>query len=404
MRRLIAGLLFCWFSLVLAQSDLEEKQATQEQEWVLVFDDPRPARSQGWVRSNYGKSGGDYRNALELERFGKKVASKYDMQLRDQWFIPSLGVYCLVVSFNGDQSETISKLKKDKTVQSLQPSNEFELLNERRQPPIEESEEPSTRVDGELPRLDEKLPTLADGEGVVIAIVDSAVDSSHQDLAGSISDGGDFVVAGRDNNRGESHGTAIAGVMMTKRHTKLGVAGISPAATLQAYRGCWESAEQTKTNCNTLSLARALDAVVSSDADILNLSLSGPKDALLDRILQQIIDRGTMVVAAFDPARANSERFPTQRDGVLIVRARGLDNRHSGVFTAPGARVVPRPGNRYDFMHGHSVASAYTSGLLALLKQALDASVSAKEGDLDWRNTSSSRVAEDLVVEILRGS
>jgi len=107
---------------------------------------------------------------------------------------------------------------------------------------------------------------------------------------------------------------------------------------------------------------------------------------------------------AFDPARANSGRFPTQRDGVLIVRARGLDDRHSGVFTAPGARVVPRPGNRYDFMHGHSVASAYTSGLLALRKQALDASVSAKEGDLDWRNTSSSRVAEDLVVEILRGS
>ncbi len=397
MRIFIGVFLVCWSALALSQSVLDDTHTEQQEEWVLVFDDPRPARLQGWVRGNYGKSSGDYRGALELERFGKKVVSEYDMTLHDQWFIPSLGVYCLVVSFNSDEGETISKLKKDKAVQWVQPSNEFELLNEHKRQSFEELEESRSN-------LDEKLPSLIDGEGVVIAIVDSAVDNSHQDLVGSVSNSGDFVVEGLDNHKGESHGTAIAGVMMTRRSTKLGVAGISPAAKLEAYRGCWESTELNKTNCNTLSLARALDAVANGNADILNLSLSGPKDALLDRILQRIIDRGTMVVAAFDPARPSSSRFPTERDGVLIVRAASLDERYSDVFTAPGARVVARPGNRYDFMHGHSVAAAYTSGLLALRKQALGASRSASKTRLDWRNTSHSTMAEDLVSEILQDS
>ena len=130
--------------------------------------------------------------------------------------------------------------------------------------------------------------------------------------------------------------------------------------------------------------------------------MSGPKDLLLDRLVQRIIDRGKMVVAAFDPSRAEGGRFPTERKGVLIVRAQGLDDEYSDVFTAPGARVVAVPGNRYDFSHGHSIATAYTSGLLALRKQALEeidtTNLSSKP---DWRNTSQSKLADDIVRELL---
>lgn len=369
---------------------------SQNDEWVLVFDDPRPERLRGWVKGNYGRSTGDYQGSLELERFGKKVVSEYDLELRDQWFIPSLGVYCLVVRFNRDQIETISKLKQNKEIQWVQPSNEFNLLKEHLQPKLQNPEKGNTI-------LDTTLPARIDGKGVVIAIIDSAVDDSHQDLVGAINQIGDFVVSGVQSSTGESHGTAIAGVMSTQRDTQLGVAGIAAGATVEAYRGCWESLDLTKTNCNTLSLARALDAVARGKADILNLSLSGPRDLLLDQILQKIIDRGTMVVAAFDPSRVGSVRFPVARDGVLIVRAQGLDSDDSRVFTAPGARVVARPGNRYDYMRGHSVATAYTSGLLALRKQVLSSKGSVSYmGENDWRNMSRSYAAEDLLNEILQ--
>ena len=212
------------------------------------------------------------------------------------------------------------------------------------------------------------------------------------------------MVAGNDKSDGEAHGTAIAGVITAQPDTKLGVAGVSPAAKLEVYRACWESKGSENTNCNTLSLARALDSVIRSDAEILNLSLSGPKDLVLDRLIQRVIDDGKMVVAAFDPNRVDSGRFPTEREGVLIVKARGLDDKYDDVFTAPGARVVPVPGNRYDFSHGHSIATAYTSGLLALRKQQSMEDEDKLGSKFDWRNTSQSKFAKDIVRELLQKS
>jgi len=194
-------------------------------EWVVVLSDPRPARLQGWVRTDYGKNSGDYRDSIELKRFGKKIVSKYDMELRDQWFIESLGVYCLVVRFNNDHAETLSELERNKSVQWVQPSNDFELFDN--------DSGNSQNVNSDDLAASAVLPDSADGEGIVIAIIDSAVDEDHQDLVGSIAKSDDFVIAGKKGGGGEAHGTAIAGVITTQPDTKLGVVGVSPAAKLE---------------------------------------------------------------------------------------------------------------------------------------------------------------------------
>ncbi len=376
----------------------DDLQDQSEDEWVVVFDDPRPARLQDWLASGYSKNGGGYRASLELKRFSKKQANRYNLDLRDQWFIESLSVYCLVVRFNGDAKQTVAALKSNKRVQWVQRSNEFRLL--------------SSAKDTQRNELDRRSPNTselnanvsADGAGVIVAIIDSAVDGSHRDFAGARNKSVDFVsgIRGVSDTSGESHGTAIAGVMISQAGTELGVVGVSPAITLESYRGCWEHADSNLTRCNTLSLARALDAVAKSGADILNLSLSGPQDELLDRLIERIVRRGAIVVAAFDPQRSMRTRFPTPRDGVLIVRAQGLDDRYSDVFTAPGERVVAKPGNQYDYMHGHSVASAYTSGVLALRKQAWGEKQQARHHD--WRNLANASAADELLDELTNGT
>ena len=387
--RIILTLLLLTLS---ASLSAQTATSTDANEWVVVFDDPRPARLQGWVRSEYGKTSGNYQSSVELKRFSKKMASKYKVELRDEWFIESLGVYCLVVAIGQNESETLSKLRQNKSVQWVQPSNEFELFAS--------SLSKARAVEQSYSESEISLPDSVNGEGVVIAIIDSAVDENHQDLIGTIRKSDDFVVAGEDNVGGEAHGTAIAGVMSTQPGSKLGVEGVSPAAKLELYRACWESSDNQNTNCNTLSLARALDSVIRSDADILNLSLSGPKDFLLDQLIARIVGEGKMVVAAFDPTRVDGDRFPSERNGVLIVRAHGLDSAFAEVFTAPGARVVPVPGNGYNFMHGHSVATAYTSGLLALRKQAIDTNLPGISVQTNWRDTSQSKFAHEIVREL----
>ena len=392
----------------LASPEPVVQSAAAENEWVVVFDDPRPARLQDWQPTGYSKGGGGYRASLELKRFGKKQARRYNLDLQDQWFIESLSVYCLVVRFNGDATSTMEALKKNKRVQWVQPSNEFELLSSDSDRPTSHQSAPHQPTQPTVNSFGSKAASHIDGAGVIVAIIDSAVDQSHRDFNGAIKRNIDFVsgVRGVSDTSGERHGTAIAGVMISQSSTELGVVGVSPAITLESYRGCWEQPELQLTRCNTLSLARALDAVIKSEADILNLSLSGPQDNLLDRLIQRVVERGGIVVAAFDPQRSMQKRFPSPREGVLIVRAQGLDSRYADVFTAPGERVVAKPGNGYDYMHGHSVASAYTSGVLALRKQAWQIyggqSLKSVDGE-DWRNLSHASAAGELLQDLVKG-
>ncbi len=394
---LLVGLL-SWSLCSFAQPLETASSNAAAEEWVVVFDDPRPARLKGWSRGGYTKRG-NYENSLELTRFGSRMANRYDFDLKDQWFIKSLNVYCLVVKFNGDQDETLNKLKEDKQVQWVQPSNEFQLLSAQ---PLTGSEpgKPSFAVDENL----KNLPSFVNGEGVVIAIVDSGVDNTHPDLSSAVQRNEDFVGAAR--LEGEAHGTAIAGVIASKKDTRLGMAGVAPKARLDAYRGCWENTT-SGAQCNTLSLARALDAVLENRADILNLSLSGPKDALLDRLIDGIIEQGTVVVAAFDPRREQAQRFPSPRNGVLIVRAEGLDQANAAnasALVAPGARIVATPGSGYDYMQGHSVATAYTAGILALYKQAHASNSALFELDKQWSDLTQSKHVVELVDKLSKQS
>lgn len=352
--------------LALFAAALDVQSAEPKNEWIVVLDDPRPARLKGWQRGGYSGDG-NYQNALELKRAGKRIAKKHDLTIQSEWFIESLGVYCLVANLQGDQAPALKRLRADEKVKSVQLSNRFELLNVN----DDDRGEQSVKINQALlepPEL--QLPASIDGRGVVVALVDSAVDQTHVDLTNSVTENLDFINDESKTSSGEAHGTAIAGVIIADRESDLGVTGIAPGAELKVYRGCWEDTADGSKNCNTLSLARALDAVAtSSAADILNLSLSGPKDELLDQIVSNILVQGISVVVAHDPKRSASNRFPSMSPGVLTVRAQTMDIDKPGIFSAPGAKVVAAPQQRASFIMGHSVATAYTSGVLALCTQ-----------------------------------
>src|SRR6202000_172368 len=97
----------------------------------------------------------------------------------------------------------------------------------------------------------------------------------------------------------------------------IGIVGIAPEAQLYALRACWEvSASQTL--CNSLSLAQALSFAVDRKADVINMSLSGPVDLLLGRLIDVALAHRQQVVAAVD-ARAAGGGFPAAHPGVIAV-------------------------------------------------------------------------------------
>ena len=85
------------------------------------------------------------------------------------------------------------------------------------------------------------------------------------------------------------HGTAVAGVISASANNSLGIVGVAPAVEIIALKACWQLQEQTDTaHCNSLTLAQALAAAISEDAQVVNLSLLPvtPEDiAYLDHLL-----------------------------------------------------------------------------------------------------------------------
>ena len=81
------------------------------------------------------------------------------------------------------------------------------------------------------------------GEGVRVAVIDDAIEVTHEDLAPNVVEGGSFNY--RQTNRGspwplpcsteDNHGTAVAGLIVARDANARGVAGVAPRASLVGY-------------------------------------------------------------------------------------------------------------------------------------------------------------------------
>ncbi|WP_158080957.1 S8 family serine peptidase, partial [Pelomonas sp. KK5] len=206
------------------------------------------------------------------------------------------------------------------------------------------------------------------GEGVSIAVVDTGLDAGHPELRGRIAAQRDFVGAAHPLLAGpERHGTQVAGVIAAEANNRLGIVGVAPQARLLAYRACWEQPGEPGARCNSFTLAQALGAAIAAGADVINLSLSGPPDPLLDRLAAAALARGTVIVGAV-PAGGAHGGFPGGVAGVLAVRSSD-EAPAAGTLAAPGRDILTlAPGGSFDFASGSSLAAAQISGTAALLR------------------------------------
>jgi subtilisin family serine protease len=136
-----------------------------------------------------------------------------------------------------------------------------------------------------------------------------------------------------------------------------------------ALRACWQETVPSDTLCDTLSVARALNFAIENDAQVINLSLSGPPDLLLGKLLDTAMAHGAVVVGAADPGLARGG-FPASHAGVVAVASEGVAAVTQGVYRAPG-RDVPttQPHGRWSLVNGSSFAAAHVAGLFALVRE-----------------------------------
>lgn len=318
--------------------------------------------------SDYGGAGGygDPAAALARRRIATRIARDNHLTLVDSWPMPILGIDCVIMQVPGDEpAKTVAdRLSHDRRVAWSQPLNAFEAQGASSAKGV-----PNDRLFAAQPSARQwrlaALHRVATGRGVRVAVIDSLVDAGHPDLKGQLIAVRDFV--GRDSLSAESHGTGVAGIIAAAANNTVGIAGVAPGARLLALRACWQQSQAT-TRCDTLSLARALVFALESNAHVINMSLTGPQDQLVARLIQIALRRGVSVVAAADPGSGRG--FPASLPGVIAVARDDLAGARSGVYSAPG-RDVPttEAGGGWNLVDGNSFAAAHVSGLLALAGQ-----------------------------------
>jgi Subtilase family len=249
-------------------------------------------------------------------------------------------------------------------VRSVQPNYRY-LLQEQRPPALSEGD-PLQYVLAKM-RLPE-AHRLAHGYGVRIAVIDSAIDAKHLELAGSISDSFDALGS---TDGPHLHGTGIAGAIVA--HARL--MGSAPAAGIIAIRAFGTAAGGAQSN--SYVILKALDYAVSHGAKVVNMSFAGPNDGLVERGVDAVAARGIVMVAAAGNAGAKSPPlYPAANAHVIAVSATDAQdhlftasNRGGYIaVAAPGVDLfLPAPDGKYQMTSGTSFSAAYVSGLAALM-------------------------------------
>lgn len=329
---------------------------------ILLNSPPSHARPGGFS-GGYGDEAGQ----AARRRQAARIAEDFGLELLDGWPMPLLGVDCFVLRVPGGKSpdDVAAQLAKAPGVVAAQVSNLYETQGSS---PATASGDPLFRAQpaARAWRLD-ALHRIATGKGVRVAVIDSMVDRGHPDLAGQVKVSRNFVSGPAPS--AEDHGTGVAGVIAARARNGVGIVGVAPESQIMALRACWETSTQTlggPTLCDTYSLAQALHFAIDQGAEVINLSLAGPPDPILARLIDIAVSRGIRVVAAYDPALPKGG-FPASHAGVIAVADDSRPPVKPVVFSAPGKGVpTTHPGGGWSIEDGSSFAAAHVSGLLAL--------------------------------------
>ena len=345
----------------------------EENRLLVTFVDREIGRSLPANSQDRYQARGLYDNTSWSQRIANELAERYQLRYVAAWPITELGESCVVYGVPPGLSleTTIANLKRDPRVASAQTMRTFRVTGQSRtEAPVYTDPYYKLQKNVDAMRIND-AHRVSTGRGVRIAVIDSGIDRDHPDLSGKIVFAENLVRRAADEREDDIHGTAVAGVLAAKPGNGVGIVGVSPDAELLGFRACWpEKPGMAEAVCNSFTLALAVNEAIRHQADIINLSLTGPDDPLLARLLTRASDHGIMIVAA-DTGQGG---FPAGQPGVVAVRtAKSTPPNRDGLnneLTAPGTGILTTlPPARYGFMSGSSFAAPHIAGLLALMKE-----------------------------------
>jgi Subtilase family len=255
--------------------------------------------------------------------------------------------------------------------------------------------------DGEMWVLDalnvQSAWSVTEGQGEVVAVIDSGVNPDVSDLVGSVRTGPDLTGfhTSPDNSHWGMHGTWMASLIAGHGNDGggNGIIGVAPKSTVLSIRVItdkgdpnYSAYEHESVGQSQSELASAIQYAVSNHADVISMSLGYSLQSRAVRAaLQNAYEHNVVVVASAGNSGSQASgksgqapySFPADYPGVLAVAAltqggqlASFSSDNLSVQVAAPGSAVPAQGRdgKYWIVTGTSPACALTAGVVALVK------------------------------------
>jgi hypothetical protein len=220
--------------------------------------------------------------------------------------------------------------------------------------------------------------SAAPANGRVVGMVDGGV-ASHPSLGGAAIEQNGFA----GNPKPTGHGTAVASLLVGSQGPFRGAATGAQLYVADVYGGNRAAGSAT-------AIVRALSWLAGKRPQVINISLVGPSNRLVERAIRAVQARGIEVVAAVgNDGPAAPPQYPASYPGVIAVT--GVDSKGRAIpeagkpthldFAAPGADMVAAlPDQGYARVRGTSFAAPLAAARLLFAGSAARLATEARPG------------------------
>ena len=203
---------------------------------------------------------------------------------------------------------------------------------------------------------------------VVVAILDTGIDTKHEDLAGIILGSINLTTSATAEDV-FGHGTHVAGIITARTNNSVGIAGITRNVKLLNVKIAGDNGD-----CSSLDVANGIIWATDHGAKVINLSLVITQPtAGLEPAVDYAWGKGAVIIAATGNGIKPAKSYPAlYRNCIAVVGANAKDQVGTGLagkeaMAAPGYNIFSTlPGNKYGYKSGSSMAAAYVSAAAAL--------------------------------------